>query len=92
MSLLLKLIITRLWPVFVPIFIYVLWVAFQRKVHKKKNINFFGKYFKWVIATTIAITIASFLLVVDQLVSQDESYTPSRVENGKITPSQTERY
>jgi hypothetical protein len=88
---LLKFIIGRLWPGLIPLVLYVLWIAFERKIRKNYHITFFGAHFKWVVLATVIAVFISFALVAVQIASEDESYIPSRVENGNITPSQTER-
>lgn len=89
MTALLKFILFRLWPIFIPLVLYVIWLIYQKKIKKNLEASFFGQHFKLVIISTVIITLISFIVLFAHIKTKDEYYLPSRVEGGKITPSQT---
>ncbi len=82
-----------LWPAFIPILIYVAWLAHRRRKAKKAGIELEsitkGTLF-WTIIASILIAIGCFLYY--GLSSQENAgvrYIPPHVENGKLIPGET---
>jgi hypothetical protein len=91
MAAILKFILTRLWPVLIPILLYLLWLAYWRKIRKNKDISPFGPAFTWMLATTGVIVATMLIWSVVTVTNLDESYVPTVIKDGALIPSQVEK-
>lgn len=87
----LKILLIRFWPVFLPLLIYLAWLAFaRRKAGKKgeKKPNFFDGPWLWPSIATMGLAIACLLYLGLAGDAIDGRYIPAHQENGKLIPAQ----
>lgn len=86
----LKLIIFRFWPVFIPVILYLLWrVLRKRKGEEASPIVDERKHWFWVAVASLALLIISFLIFGLTTRPNEGVYEPARVEDGKLIPGRT---
>lgn len=74
----LKLLLLRFWPVFIPILLYLAWLAYARRKNAaqgKKKPGFFDGPWFWAVLASAGFTIVSFLWM--GFSSERMEYTPS---------------
>jgi quinol-cytochrome oxidoreductase complex cytochrome b subunit len=91
MTAILKLILTKLWPILIPLLLYVMWLFYCKYIRKDKKVDIFAPPFGWVIASMAVIAVLMMAWISIEQQKSEESYVPTRVEGGKIVPSQTEK-
>lgn len=86
-------ILFRFWPVFLPIILYLAWLAFARRKAGKKGETkptFWDGPWWLPTSLTMALLIGCLLwlgLSADRI---DGTYVPAKLENGQIIPSRVE--
>ncbi|MCH2546962.1 MAG: hypothetical protein MK052_05080 [Alphaproteobacteria bacterium] len=91
----LKLLVVRFWPVFIPVLLYLLWLYLARRKADKngeKKPTFFEGPWLWTLVATLALAVGAFMIL--GAVSNDGNtsgkYVPARVVDGEIIPAHTE--
>ena len=84
-----KLLITKFWPVLIPVILYLIWYLIKKskKENDKNLVLFVDGPVKLVFYSTTVILVFCFVYMFINLERKEETYIPSRVENGKIIPS-----
>ena len=92
MTAILKFIITKLWPILIPLVLYLIWLIYARITHKEGKKPTIGDgHFKQVIFSMLAIAVMIFVYLFVIIEQKDESYVPSTFEDGHLVPSRVER-
>ncbi len=89
-----KLLITKFWPAFIPILLYLLWLYVRRRKAKKQGEEVPG----WRDGPWAYAVIASLLLLIGGFIylalsadsNRETGYTPKRYEGGKLIPESLE--
>lgn len=92
MTAILKMLLTKLWPAWIPFLLYFLWVFYKRIIRKDYSVKVFGKNFVWTLLSAVLFSIISFYFMIAEVRQYDDHYTPSRIENGVLLPSKTEKH
>lgn len=77
----------RFWPIFIPLFVYILWMIFVRRKAKKSGapVPHFGEGPKfWTLVASLALAIGMFLVFGFSHERNSGDYIPPHMENGKI--------
>lgn len=91
----LKLLILRFWPIFLPVLLYFAWMAFTRRKAAKAGEDkpaFKDGPWQLTVAVTLALAIGSFVVLgfTSQGSDTQGQYVPAKVVNGKIVPGHRE--
>ena len=87
MSLIIKLLLSRLWPVFLPIIFYFLWFLICKYV-LKRDVKIGDGYFRPTIFLSAALLF--ICLVIMFFNTKNEHYVPTKIIDGKLVPSHVE--
>jgi hypothetical protein len=87
----LRLIIFRFWPVFVPLLVYYLWMVVVRRkaVRAQKDLPKFSQG-PWFWAVFASMVVMGVLFIVLGLTETEHKgkYTPAYLENGSVVPGE----
>jgi hypothetical protein len=92
----LKLIVTRFWPVLLPLCIYLAWLWLARRKARKHGHGepgfFDGPWLLAVVASLLLLILAFVMLGVSSSADAvtEGRYVPARVVNGEIVPAHIE--
>ncbi len=79
--------IFRFWPVFIPLFVYILWMISVRNKARKAGapLPHFGQgpWF-WTLVATLALAVCMFVFFGLSHESNSGEYIPPHMENGKV--------
>lgn len=85
----LKILITRFWPVLLPLVLYLAWLAFARRKAGKEGTEkpgFFDGPWLWPTVATMVLAIASMLYLGLSMEAVDGTYIPAHQVDGKVVP------
>lgn len=88
----LKLLITRFWPVLLPLALYLAWLAYARRKAGKKGEDkpgFFEGPWLWPTMASLVLFICAFLWLGLTQEPVDGLYVPAHMQDGKLVPAQT---
>lgn len=88
-----KLLLTRFWPVFLPVMLYIAWLLLHRHKANKAGQpipDWRDGPWLWVVASSLVLAILGFLSLGVMQGSHTGGYTPPHVENGTIVPGSVE--
>ena len=88
----LKILVTRFWPVLLPLVLYLVWLAYARRKAGKageKKPEFFDGPWLWPTMASLALTIGAFLWLGLSQEPVNGTYIPAHVVDGKLVPAQT---
>lgn len=91
----LKILVTRFWPVLLPVFLYLLWLVLARRKARKAGgaePRFFDGPWLWAVMASLGIFIVLFLLMgaASQQALEHGRYVPAKVVDGKVVPAHHE--
>lgn len=90
----LKLLITRFWPVLVPILLYVAWLWYVRRKAAKAGETqptFFDGPWLWAVMASLLLCIGGFIMLgLTQEGLSEGHYVPAKLVGGKIMPGHAE--
>lgn len=86
----LRLFLSRFWPVTLPLIIYVLWMIYRQR--KAKKLGHPVPALKdgpwvWAVAASILLAIGGFLALGLTAEQTDGTYIPAHMENGELIPA-----
>lgn len=84
-----KTIIIKFWPVFIPIILYFVWFLFFRnkKEASDKVSKLESKLWSLALITSLIIAIVTIIVLALSMESNKDSiYTPPKLDNGKVIP------
>ena len=91
MTAILKMIITKFWPVIIPFLLYLMWLSYVRMKNKEgKKIPFGAGPIKQVMYSMIALTFICLFYLLITTSSKDRKFVPTKIEGGVIVPSHVE--
>ena len=83
-----KLLLTKFWPAFIPIGLYLLWLFLKKRKAKKNGDNVptwrDGPWLYAVIASLLIVIVGFLILALMQETGEETSYTPKRFEGGVL--------
>lgn len=89
-----RLLLVRFWPVFLPIVIYLVWLAYARRKAGKNNEPKPGIWdgpWQWAVIATLALALGAFLLLGLSNDANDGVYVPAQMQpDGTVTPGSLE--
>lgn len=92
----LRLLVTRFWPVLLPIFLYLLWLVLARRKARKNGADvpsFFDGPWLMAVVASLLILIVAFVML-GAAASSDHvtegTYVPAKLVDGKIIPAHIE--
>jgi len=84
-----RLILFRFWPAFLPLIIYIVWhrIAVRRARKLSQPVPHFrdGPIY-WMVISSLLIAALCFAVMGFELETQKGEYTPPTMQNGKIIP------
>ena len=85
----LSLIITKFWPVLIPLVLYIIWLLYKKKKTKGAGTPIVeDKVFNYVIVAMIIILLTGFAFIVLNIKKEDKTYVPMRYEDNKLIPGE----
>lgn len=83
-----RLLLIRLWPVFVPLLIYVAWMFYRRRIARKQDAEIPGWKdgpWLWAVIATFVLAVGGFLFLgLSAPSNRDTTYEPIRFQDGKL--------
>lgn len=80
----------RFWPILLPIIIYLVWLFIARNKAKKAGEEVLPGLtdgpWVWAVAATFVLAAGFFIFMGLSSTPTDSSYSPARMENGKLVP------
>ncbi len=89
----LRLILTRFWPVLLPIVIYLLWRWWRARQARKYGadaVTWTRSHVYWIVLSSLLIGIACMLFLGLTAQHNHGAYIPTMEENGKLVPGHWE--
>lgn len=90
----LRLLVTRFWPVLVPILLYVAWLWYARRKAAKAGAvspGFFDGPWLWAVTASLLLCIGGFIMLGLTLEGQGEGkYVPAKLVGDTIVPGHVE--
>lgn len=89
-----RLILLRFWPVFLPLLIYIAWHRLRVRTAVKRGLpvpRFRDGPLYWTVLSSLGIAILCFLWMGAHIESEKGDYVPPAMKDGVIVPGHVER-
>lgn len=89
----LRLLITRFWPILLPLVLYIVWMLSERRKAAKRGEELPGLAdgpWIWAVAASMLMAMGAFIWLGMSSEPETGTYIPPRLENGKVIPSHLE--
>lgn len=89
-----RLLFVRLWPVFIPLLLYVAWMIYRRRQARKLGAAippWTDGPWVWAVMATLLIAMTGFVLLgLIEPADRDSIYEPAHMENGTLIQERME--
>lgn len=86
-----RLLLFRFWPVFLPLLVYWIWLRRARKLAAAKGEplpRFSDGPWAWAVIASMGIAVVCFLVLGGSHGTEQGTYVPAHMENGQLVPGQ----